>query len=101
MTATVFIASALMGAGKTRGFIKRIMPEDNIVLAVPTISLGDDIVKAMKLAGVNYEVFNSDDNSKESTRSRIEYALKHRREGCVLVITQKALTMINARCLEG
>ncbi|MEL7979217.1 hypothetical protein AAG584_04195 [Vreelandella titanicae] len=101
MTATVFVASALMGAGKTRGFIERIKPEDNIVLAVPTISLGDDIVKAMKLAGVNYEVLNSDENSKGSTRSRIEYALTEGREGCVLVITQKALTMINADCLEG
>ena len=101
MTATVFVASALMGAGKTRGFIERIKSEDNIILAVPTINLGDDIVKDMKLAGVNYEVFNSEDNVMESTKSRIEQALIEGREGCVLVITQKALTMLKTDYLAG
>jgi len=101
MTATVFVASALMGAGKTRGFIEKINPEDNIILAVPTIKLGDDIVIAMEKAGVNYEVFNSKNNHLGSTNSRIEKALIEGREGCVLIITQKSLTMLNTEHLAG
>lgn len=101
MTATVFVASALMGAGKTRGFIDKINPEDNIILAVPTIKLGDDIVKAMDEADVFYEVINSQDNLYESTKSRIENVLKEGRDGCVLVITQKALTILNTDYLVG
>ncbi|MDR5904873.1 hypothetical protein [Franzmannia qiaohouensis] len=91
---TVFVASALMGAGKTRGFIENIDPELNYILAVPTIELGKDIVASMNEAGVEYEVINSDENWKGSTKSRISRALTEGREGCVLVITHKALTMM-------
>lgn len=101
MTDTVCVASALMGAGKTRGFIEKINPEDNIILAVPTIKLGDDIVIELEKAGVIYEVFNSEDNYLGSTNNRIEKALIEGREGCVLVITQKALTMLNTDHLAG
>lgn len=101
MTDTVCIASALMGAGKTRGFIGKINPEDNIILAVPTIKLGDDIVLAMKKEGINYEVFNSEDNFLESTKSRIEKKLIEEKDGCVLIITHKSLSMLNTDCLIG
>lgn len=101
MNNAVHIANALPGAGKTQHFIDGVKRHDRVLLAAPTIKLGNDIKDRLVSSGIATTILNSESITLGNVKDSIEKALQEIDYGCVVIITHTALLSIDAARLQG
>lgn len=101
MNNTINIASAKPGTGKTQSFIKAVDGSEDIVLALPTKTLSEDVKRRLEGENIKVSVINSDTHHKD-IKGCVEYELKESSgAGVIVIITQKTLQVINPVLLKG
>lgn len=95
------MASAKPGTGKTQSFIKAVSGSENIVLAVPTKILSEDVRSRFERKGIKATVINSE-TQQNNIKGCVERELKNTKNiGSVVIVTQKTLQDINPTYLSG
>ncbi len=98
----VYLASALMGAGKTTSMIENLEDDRNYVIAVPKIGLANDIVSSLtKETDLSVDAIHSDNGREGSVKNQLDLALSEGRQGSVIVTTQVSLVSVDSQWLEG
>lgn len=113
---TVYLASSLMGSGKTFSVVSGIAPTDNVIIAVPKIDLSNSILRDFKKYrnDLDVEVINSETIPSNTTvvteiTSKINRVNEQVEDyhflgvddasGKVLIITQQSLTRLPSEAL--
>lgn len=101
MNNVVNIASAKPGTGKTQSFIKAVDGSKNIVLAVPTKILSEDVRSRFERKSIIATVINSETHQ-TNIKGCVESELRNTKSiGSVVIVTQKTLQDINPAYLSG